>query len=121
MRARVFLFVFGVLVVNAFGCQRGVHLSLTGPEELDGALVAVDGHTVAKFEKVASDEKINKELGGQTPRGAIAYVRVPKGAHELRVTKNGYKPIIRQINYEGNAGEDYIRLDAPEPAETPSS
>jgi hypothetical protein len=103
-----------VLIVASAACRRGVFVSLTGPDELAGALIELDGRPVGRFERIESDPGDKKELNGRIPHGAIAYVRVPKGAHQLRITKPGYKPIVQKLHYEQNAGEDYIRVSDPE-------
>lgn len=108
-----------VLLVELLGCRRDVFVSIVGQEELDGASVALDGRIVTRLEKVVSDKRTDRELGGNTPHGAVAYISVPRGDHVLTVTKAGYKPIVRRLHYASDAGEDYIALDAPDALESP--
>lgn len=99
-------------VISA-GCRRTVSLEVAGPEELDGARVLIDGRPGGYFTRVATDEKTAKELGHPVT-GAVASVRVPEGTHELRIEKEGYRPIVRKLHYSNHGSEDYIGLTREE-------
>lgn len=95
-----------VLAVSA--CSRSVNVSISGPSELAGADVYVDGQHVATMEPVEAGP--HTTTGLQTAvHASTSNVVVGTGRHELRLVKSGLRPITRQLDYRA-AGEDYIAI-----------
>ncbi len=110
--------VFPVLLclatVGVFvGCKRTVSLQVAGPEELDGARILVDGRPSGYLARVTTNGKTEKELG-RSVTGAVASIRVPEGTHELRIEKQGYRPIVRNLQYTNHGSEDYLGVTEQE-------
>jgi hypothetical protein len=98
-------------------CSRSANVSITGPPELAGAEIYVDGQHAGAMKLVEADPRTTAGL--QTAvRGSSSTISVGTRPHELRLEKAGFKAISRHLEYRA-AGEDYIAITSEELAKTP--
>ncbi|HEY0142642.1 MAG TPA: hypothetical protein VGF48_17215 [Thermoanaerobaculia bacterium] len=94
-----------LLTLLFFGsCAQSVSVYVSGPEQLEGAIVLVDGQPVGTMQRI-------QRTGGDggNVSGTVAVVVVPLGKHELRLEKSGLLPIVRRRSYT-SSGEDYVNI-----------
>lgn len=114
VQSRVLLVLLTLgISAGAVACRQTVSLEVVGPEELDGAVALIDGRPAGYFKRVEADEKTARELG-RPVTGAVASIGVPRGTHELRIEKPGYRPIVRNLQYTNHGSEDYIAVTQQE-------
>ena len=90
-----------LLVISALGCQGRVHVSMTAPDDWEGATIYVDGDETARFRSVDSRD------GDSARTSSVATFGVSVGKHLLKIEKSGFHPVIRNVDY-AQSGEDYI-------------
>jgi hypothetical protein len=103
----------------SFSCARNVSVYVNGPKSLEGAEIRLDGRAAGRLEGFEADPTNTRGLD-QKVSGAGGRVSVPLGAHELRIVKPGFQPIVRKVQYE-RKGEDYLSLDDSEVVATDTS
>jgi len=106
-----------VAMIALSACSRSVNVSITGPSELAGADVYVDGQRVATMQPVEAGPGTTAGLETAV-HGSTSTIVVGTGRHELRLEKSGLKPISRQLEYRA-AGEDYIAITDEQLAKSP--
>lgn len=106
------LAVLVLAALLAVACAQGVSVSISGPEELAGADVFVDGRVVGQLARIHADESTTAGLK-EAVEGAGVTIHVSLGSHDLRIVKLGFRPIVRTLQY-GERGEDYIAIEDEE-------
>jgi hypothetical protein len=92
---------------------------VNGPKSLEGAEIRLDDQVVGRLEGFEADPTNTRGLD-QKVSGTAGQASVPLGAHELRIVKPGFRPIVRTVQYE-RKGEDYLSLDDSEVVATDAS
>ena len=102
MNVRAFL----MLSVLITGCADRVSVYITGPKELQGAVVYLDGKAISKMEPVETPSE-TKKITNSEVTGSVAKIDVSIGRHEIKIEREGLRPIVKPLNYS-RRGEDYI-------------
>ena len=114
------LVVAGILTgFLSISCARNVSVYVDGPKSLEGAEIRLDGQPAGRLEGFEADSTNTRGLD-QKVSGAGGRVSVSLGAHELRIVKPGFQPIVRTVRYK-RKGEDYLSLDDSEIVATDAS
>lgn len=81
--------------------SRGYNVRVLGPLHLDGAVVAIDGQKMTLLTEGDAEHpfrEVLRQFLGQRRGFVSCAARVPKGAHTLRIEKEGFEPIERSVD-----------------------
>lgn len=89
-----FAFIFSV------ACGGNEHMMIYAPPELAGAAISIDGKQTGRFQDTVRHYRwtgwrnVKKEFGLPPRSETFAKLTIANGHHELRVTKDGFEPIV---------------------------
>ena len=96
MRRALVLVVF--LAACAVEHHDATNLQVFAPRQLDGASIAVDGKQTSELTPGDPLLDIARQLLGQKRPFVSGTAQVAKGAHTLRIAKQGFEPIERTVD-----------------------